>query len=102
MDYEHRYTHFPNLFDTVKGQQAQVALQSDWPVSLSQDILILAWAILLQSYTSITEPVFSVDGKSIKVNIPQGSWIEVQVNGDNDPEVYHTSLSLSRVGFQKT
>lgn len=96
----YRYTNFPNLYDTVKSKYGQATLQADWPISLPQEILILSWATLLQSYTSITEPVFSFEGRAVQVNAPLGPWNEVEVEDLNDQDGHHTSIALEKVGFR--
>ena len=103
MDQTARYTDFPNLYNTVHGQHrhAQRTLQSDWPVALPQELLILSWATLLQSYTGITEPVLDLEGKSIQVNVPFGSWTEVEVDNANRGAGHHTSITLNQVGSQQ-
>ncbi len=101
MDQTARYTRFPNLFSTVKSKQAQGTLQSQWPLLLPQELLILSWAALLQSYTGIAEPVFSFDGKAIQVDVLCGSWSEVQVEDALGQADHHTSITLNKVRFRK-
>lgn len=92
-----RYTNFPNLYQKVKGKHAKTTLQSDWPVSLPQKLLLLSWATLLQSYTSINDPVFLFRGKAVEVNIPYGSWKEVEVQGNDRHVGHYTSVTLNQV-----
>ncbi|KAF7504018.1 hypothetical protein GJ744_002897 [Endocarpon pusillum] len=94
MDHRVLYTKFPNLFDTAKTKSGRVALQTKWPVSLPQEILILSWASLLQSYTSITEPVFSFEGQAVQANTFLGSWNKVEAEGVNERDDHHTSVAL--------
>jgi hypothetical protein len=101
MDQKQRYTIFPNLYDTINSRQAQARLQSVWPASLPQEILILSWATLLQSYTSITDPVFSFDGKATQVNRSLGSWTEVEIEDITGQVDHHTSISLNKAGSLK-
>ncbi len=92
------YTRFPNLFDTAKTKSGTASLQAEWPVSVPQEILILSWASLLQSYTSIREPVFSFEGQAVQVNGPCGTWNVVEAEGLNERDDRHTSIALQPVG----
>lgn len=92
------YTKFPNLFDTAKTDSGRVALQAKWPISLPQEFLILSWASLLQSYTSITEPVFSVEGQAVQANALLGSWNKIEGEGIDESDGHHTSIALKPVG----
>ena len=101
MDHRFIYTKFPNLFDTAKTNSGRVALQAKWPVSLPQEILILSWASLLQSYTSITEPVFSFEGQAVQVNAFLGSWNKIEAESVNERDDHHTSIALKPVGSER-
>ena len=101
MDQKAIYTNFPNLYGTIKSKHTQATLQLDWFVSPPQEILILSWATLLQSYTSTTEPVFLFEGKAIQVNLPVSSWTEVEVEDASAQDGHHTAITLNKVGLQK-
>lgn len=98
MDHSVIYTKFPNLLDTAKTNSGRAALQAKWPVSLPQEILILSWASLLQSYTSITEPVFSFEGQAVQANTLLGSWNKIEGEVVDERDGHHTSVALKPVG----
>jgi len=103
MDPKARYTNFPNLYGTVQSRFAPATLQANWPGSLPPELLISSWSTLLQSYTNITEPVFSLEGRPVKVSAPPGSWNEVEVeDADADRQAgHHTSITLNKVSLQQ-
>jgi hypothetical protein len=100
MDPKARYTNFPNLYDTVQSRYAPATLQVDWPVSLPPELLISSWSTLLKSYTNITEPVFLLEGRPVKVSAPSGAWKEVDVEDADGLDGHHTSITLKNVSLQ--
>lgn len=93
------YTKFPNLYDTVDCHRQTVTCHAEWPRSLPKELLILSWAVLLRSYTRIADPVFLFDGKAMKVDIPQSSWAEVEVEGVGERDWSHTAFTLNKVSL---
>jgi hypothetical protein len=101
MDPKARYTEFPNLYGTVQSRYAPATLQIVWPVSLAPELLISSWSTLLRLYTNITEPVFSLEGRPIKVSAASGSWNEVEVEDADGRDGHHTSITLNKVSLQE-
>lgn len=99
MDHRAIFTKFPNLFDTAKTNSGRAALQARWPVSLPQEILILSWASLLQSYTGVAEPVFSFEGQAVRVCASLGTWNKVETEGLNEGDRHYTSIALKPVSL---
>jgi hypothetical protein len=102
MDPQAGYTKFPNLYDVVSCDQQRGALNTVWPLDLPNELLILSWATLLQSYTDTADPVFLFDGQAIQVDVALGSWTEVQFEDTIEHERRHTSLALHSVSSSRS
>lgn len=78
-----QYTQFPNLTAINQPSQTRACLQIHWQrrfLSLPDEVLILGWASLLQAYTRVSVPVFSLNGHPICVDVSQKRWRNVQVH----------------------
>lgn len=69
---ELRYTQFPDLFSTadVENRSTEHTLSQcrvRW-VDLADEVVIIAWAVLLRAYTSQNALVFRVDDRNVKVD----------------------------------
>ena len=81
-DQTFQYTQFPNLNATYQQDQAEACLQTYWQERFSplpDEVLILAWASLLQAFTRVSTPVFSFNGQPISVDISAKRWNKLHV-----------------------
>lgn len=98
MDAHVQYTTFPNLYSTEDCIHQPATLRLEWPQHLSQRALLLAWAALLQAYTGLSDPVFTLDARPIQVDVALGSWTVVEVGSSHDIHYRQTSVALNKVG----
>ena len=98
-----RLTQFPNLTGHYSSNSDSNAFSKySWSSSefdISCDLLASAWAILLERYTCIDDPIFHLDGAAVRVATPWSSErrvLEVQTeNGDRQDIAGSTSLVLA-------
>src|SRR2546421_8020931 len=78
-----QYTQFPNLTAINQPSEGRAFLHTHWQgwfLSLPDDVLILGWASLLQAYTRVSVPIFSLNGHPIRVDVSQKKWSDVQMH----------------------
>lgn len=87
-----RYTSFPDLHSHVLNlesiRQDGAHLPTQWPMpvqDVAPDILTRAWAHLLHCHTGENEPVFRVDGKTVRCDVANGPLVNVAV--EENPSV---------------
>jgi hypothetical protein len=65
-----RYTKFPDLSSPYDGGNSSGTSYSwDADFDVPEEVLVLSWASLLQSYTGSEEPVFRVATNAVQVNL---------------------------------
>src|SRR3954468_8882003 len=67
-----QYTKFPDLNTTYQSREVTASLQIEWQgriSSLPDEVLILAWASLLQAFTRVSSPVFLLNAQPVSVDI---------------------------------
>ena len=77
-----QYTQFPNLNVTHQQSEARACLNTYWRgqfLSLPDEVLIRAWASLLQAFTRVSAPVFSFNGEPIRVDTSGKRWTKLHV-----------------------
>ena len=92
-----QYTPFPDLNATYQQTEARACLHTHWQgrfSSLSDEVLILAWASLLQAFTRISNPVFLLNGQPITVDLMRKRWTKLQARNILEGGGYPTHLIL--------
>ena len=65
-----RYTKFPDLWSPFNEEDpSDASYLWDADFNVPEEVLILSWASLLQSYTGSEEPVFAVATNDVKVDL---------------------------------
>ena len=92
-----QYTKFPDLNATHQQNEARAWLRTHWQgrfSSLSDEVLILAWASLLQAFTRALNPVFLLNGQPITVDVSGKRWTKLQNRDILEGGGYPTHLIL--------
>src|ERR1700722_3557663 len=95
-----QYTQFPDLHTTYQSREAAASLQTEWQgriSSLPDEVLILAWASLLQAFTRVSSPVFLLNAQPVSVDIQCKSRRAVQARDILDGAGSPSSLILPYV-----
>jgi ferricrocin synthase len=95
-----QYTQFPDLNTTHQSREATASLRTKWQgniSSLPDEVLILAWASLLQAFTRVSSPVFLLNARPVSVDIQCKSRRSVQVRDIPDGAGRPSSLVLPYV-----
>ena len=95
-----QYTQFPDLNTTYQSREAAASLQTEWQgciSSLPDEVLILAWASLLQAFARVSSPVFLLNAQLVCVDIQCKSRRAVQARDILDGAGSPSSLILPYV-----
>jgi ferricrocin synthase len=96
-DQTFQFTQFPNLNATHQPSEARACLRTHWQgrfSSLPDEVLILAWASLLQAFTRVSTPVFSLNTQPISVDISRKRWTRLQIHQLLEGAEYPSHLIL--------
>ena len=75
-----RFTIFPNLYRNIR-QDGSLQEVIEWSVEcqeISLDVLVLSWAMLLQSFTDDEFPVFTLDGEPVRADLSTRTFYNVE------------------------
>jgi hypothetical protein len=95
-----QYTQFPDLNTTYQSREETASLQTEWQgrtSSLPDEVLILAWASLLQAFARVSSPVFLLNAQPVCVDTQCKSRRTVQVRDILDSAGSPSSLILPYV-----
>ncbi|KAL9094747.1 MAG: hypothetical protein Q9165_003018 [Trypethelium subeluteriae] len=90
-----RYTSFPGLYPCQHNQRAHNASRTVLESLVAPDeILLVAWALLLAKYTQVDNPIFSSDDNGLQVETSNGVLKRLShdaITGEHFTGVYFTS-----------
>lgn len=93
-------TPFPDLRATVaQPQTLSTSLEYSWDggLRLPTEVILLAWADLLHSYTGDPAPIFSLEGEAIKFDIATHNHSNVDVQRPSPSNGRGTGVFLGSV-----
>lgn len=92
------FTQFPDLGSTVSAEEPDSDNSISWQFDafdLPKEIIVLSWAALLSSFTEVSEPVFTLDGKPVKVDLVGRTCKDVEIE-DTQQRRKYTALWIEK------